>query len=134
METNMKQRANIDQWHDMMKRNDMSQLADILAEDAVFHSPVVHTPQKGREKVALYLTSANQVFADTGFEYIREIVDAENAMLEFRCEIDGIQINGIDIIHWNDHGLIDDFKVMVRPLKAMNILWKKMGDMLEAQQ
>ncbi|MDC3401626.1 nuclear transport factor 2 family protein [Alphaproteobacteria bacterium] len=130
----MNKHANIDRWHEMMKHNDMSKLTDILAENAVFHSPVVHTPQKGRAKVALYLTSANHVFADSGFEYVREIVDQDNVMLEFRCEIDGIQINGVDIIHWNQDGLIDDFRVMVRPLKAMNLLWKKMGDMLEAQQ
>ncbi len=124
----------LSKWHDMMDRSDMSALGDILAEDAVFYSPVVHTPQKGRELVLLYLHAANDVFKNTGFEYKKEIVDGHHAVLEFACEMNGIHVNGIDMITWNDDGLITDFKVMVRPLKAINMLWAQMGEMLEKKK
>jgi len=121
-------------WHDMMDRNDMSGLRNLLAEDAVFHSPVVHSPQKGRDLVLLYLNSAGEVFNNTNFQYLREVVDENNAVLEFSCEMEGIAVNGIDMISWNDEGQITDFKVMVRPLKAINMVWKRMGEMLEQQK
>jgi len=127
----MTQTTPLQRWHAMMDHHDMSALSDLLADDAVFHSPVVHTPQRGKEIVMLYLTAASEIFADTGFHYEREIIDGNTAVLEFSCEIDGIQINGIDMFTWNDAGLITDFKVMVRPLKAINMVWAKMGEMLE---
>ena len=124
--------APLARWHAYMRAPSADALRAMLAEDAVFHSPVVHTPQQGRDKVFAYLHAADQVFADTGFAYVREIVESEQTMLEFTAEIDGIQVNGIDIIRWNADGLIEDFKVMVRPLKAVNLLWQKMGSMLES--
>lgn len=107
-------------------------LSDQLAEDAVFHSPVVHTPQAGKPIVMAYLTAADTVLGNDSFRYVREIVDdgANMAMLEFELELDGIQVNGVDIISWNDDGLIQDFKVMIRPLKAINKVWEEMGKML----
>ncbi|MFZ1744239.1 MAG: nuclear transport factor 2 family protein [Pontixanthobacter sp.] len=122
-------------WHSVAERGSTREaLLEILAEDAVFHSPVVHTPQAGREKVIAYLSTAGQVLGTDSFEYIREIVDGNDAVLEFRNEIDGIQINGIDMIRFNDDGKIIDFKVMVRPMKAMNKLWDLMAAQLEANQ
>ncbi|WP_221892854.1 nuclear transport factor 2 family protein [Parasphingopyxis marina] len=106
-------------------------LLGLLAEDAVFHSPVVHTPQAGRERAAAYLRAADQVFGDANFAYVRTIAAGDNAMLEFTAEIDGVHINGIDIIRWNAAGEIADFKVMVRPLKAINKLWEMMAAQLE---
>jgi hypothetical protein len=121
-------------WHAYMAAGgDPQALRDLLAEDAVFHSPVVHTPQQGRDKVFAYLHAASHVLGGDHFRYLREIVDSNQAVLEFQSELDGIQINGVDIIRWNDAGQIEDFKVMVRPLKAINKVWEKMGAMLAAQ-
>lgn len=106
-------------------------LRELIAEDAVFHSPVVHTPQAGRAKVMLYLGAAGQVFANTGFAYVRELVDGPEVCLEFTAMIDGIQLNGIDLIRFDLEGRIVDFKVMVRPLKAINLLWQKMAESLQ---
>ncbi|MEP2102791.1 MAG: nuclear transport factor 2 family protein [Parasphingorhabdus sp.] len=104
-----------------------------LADDAVFHSPVVHTPQAGKPIVMAYLMAADNVLGNDSFRYVREIVDdsANMAMLEFELQLDDIQVNGVDIISWNDDGMIQDFKVMVRPLQAINKVWDEMGKMLE---
>lgn len=128
--TDKKRPAVMEKWHEMVASKDMSALEALLAEDAVFHSPVVHTPQKGRELVALYLRSADKVFFGNNFRYEREIIDGHNAVLEFSCKMDGISVNGIDMISWNDEDQIIDFKVMVRPIKAINIVWQRMADML----
>ncbi len=126
--------AGITAWHDFMSQgSDPAALKAMLAEDAVFHSPVVHSPQMGRDKVFAYLFAASHVLGSDDFRYVRELVDGQQAMLEFTCEVDGIHINGVDIIRWNDDGLIDDFKVMVRPLKAINKVWEKMAAMLASQ-
>ena len=126
--------AGLAAWHAYMAGGgDPQALKDQLAEDAVFHSPVVHTPQEGRDKVFSYLHAASHVLGGDDFRYLREIVDGDQAMLEFATELDGIQINGVDIIRWNDEGKISDFKVMVRPLKAINKVWEKMAAMLAAQ-
>ena len=106
-------------------------LAPLLAEEAVFHSPVVHTPQQGKALVAAYLTAATRVFADSGFAYVREVVGPNDAVLEFTATVDGIHVNGIDMIRFDEDGRIVDFKVMVRPLKAMNKLWELMAAALE---
>ena len=122
-------------WHAYMAGGgDPNALKALLAEDAVFHSPVVHTPQEGRDKVFAYLHAASHVLGGDDFRYLREIVDGDQAMLEFQSELDGIQINGVDIIRWNDEGKISDFKVMVRPLKAITIIHERMGAMLAAAQ
>lgn len=120
-------------WHAYMAGGGPQALRDLLAEDAVFHSPVVHTPQEGRDTVFAYLHAASHVLGGDDFRYLREIVDGDQAMLEFQSELDGIQINGVDIIRWDDEGKIKDFKVMVRPLKAINKVWEKMAAMLAAQ-
>ena len=121
-------------WHRVLAGgSDAQALAAIVAEDAVFHSPVVHTPQRGRDKVFAYLHAASHVLGGDDFRYLREIVDGDQAVLEFQSSLDGIQINGVDIIRWNDEGKIQDFKVMVRPLKAINKVWEKMAAMLTAQ-
>ena len=121
-------------WHDVVRSRDLAALQRLLADDVVFHSPVVHTPQRGRAITAAYLTGAMHVLNTPAFRYVREIVGAHDALLEFTTEIDGIQINGIDLIRWDDAGRIVDFKVMVRPLKAVNIVHQKMGEMLARLQ
>lgn len=120
-------------WHAYMEGgSDPAVLAGLLADDAVFHSPVVHTPQAGKAKVMAYLGAASGVFGNGSFEYVREIADGDDVMLEFTCEMDGIKVNGIDLIRFNADGKIQDFKVMVRPLKAINKVWDLMAAQLEA--
>ena len=106
-------------------------LNELIAPDAVFHSPVVHTPQQGRQKVVLYLGAAGQVFGHANFTYVRELVDGPEACLEFTAGIDGVTVNGVDLIRFDLEGRIVDFKVMVRPVQAVNLIWKKMTDHLE---
>ncbi|MGY6550753.1 MAG: nuclear transport factor 2 family protein [Erythrobacter sp.] len=126
-------RANLARWHAYMHGgSDPAVLAAMLAEDAVFHSPVVHTPQAGKAIVMAYLVAASHVLGNEQFRYVREVVDGSDMMLEFVTEIDGVTINGVDIIHFNDEGLISDFKVMVRPLKAINKVWEMMAAQLAA--
>ncbi len=120
----------IDQWHDVMAHGTTEGLYDLLAPDCVFWSPVVHTPQEGRDISYMYLSAAGQVF-DTNFRYVREVRDGDSAVLEFECTLDGIHVNGIDMIQVVN-GQISEFKVMVRPLKAVNKVHEKMMAMLEA--
>ena len=122
----------LETWHRLVRTNDASGLNALLAEDAVFYSPVVHAPQRGRKLVAAYLGAAFHVFFNATFRYVREIVGTSDAMLEFETEIDGILVNGIDLIKWNNEGQITDFKVMIRPLKAINLIHQRMAAMLLA--
>lgn len=123
-------RPAIDSWHRLIEERNVGALDDILAEDAVFHSPVVHTPQKGKQLTKLYLSAAILVLGNSNFNYVREVIGDSDAVLEFTAEIDGIHINGVDMVHWNAEGKIDDFKVMIRPLKAVNLLHGLMQKML----
>ena len=124
----------IETWHRLVRTGDVAGLRELVDEDAVMHSPVVHTPQRGRKLTVMYLAAAFQVLRNPTFRYVREIVGAHDAMLEFETEIDGILVNGVDIIRWNDANRIVDFKVMLRPLKGVNIIHQKMGEMLAAAQ
>ena len=124
----------LESWHHMVRTNDASGLRDLVAEDATFHSPVVHSAQQGRKLTVMYLSAAFRVFFNPTFRYVREIVGPSDAMLEFETEIDGVVVNGVDIIRWNADGRIVDFKVMIRPLKGINIIHRKMGEMLAAAQ
>lgn len=121
-------------WHEVVRSRDMDKLNALLADDVVFHSPVVHTPQRGKAITSLYLAGAMHVLNSEHFRYEREIVGERDALLEFVTELDGLQINGIDLIRWNEDGQIIDFKVMVRPLKAVNMVHQKMGEMLQRLQ
>lgn len=118
----------------MVRTSDPSGLDALLAEDVVFHSPVVHSPQRGKKLTAWYLAAALRVFGSQGFRYVREIVGASDAMLEFEAEIDGVSVNGVDIIRWNESGRIVDFKVMLRPLKAINLVHQRMAALLQSGQ
>lgn len=118
-------------WHKILKTKDAAGLDDILADDVVFYSPVVHTPQVGKPITTLYLTAALHVFVNDSFKYLREVVSDNNAVLEFTTVIDGITVNGVDMLTWDANGRIIEFKVMVRPLKAINLIHKMMGEMLE---
>lgn len=122
----------IKNWHQLLNRRDTTGLENLLADDAVFHSPIVHTPQRGKDVTALYLSAAFQVLVNDSFHYVREVEGANDAVLEFAVVIDGVQVNGVDMIRWNAEGKITDFKVMLRPLKAINLIHQKMAEMLEA--
>jgi SnoaL-like domain len=124
----------LETWHRLVRTRDPSGLVTLLADDAVFHSPVVHTPQRGKKLAAAYLSAAFKVFFNPSFRYVREIVGPSDAMLEFETEIDGIVVNGVDLIQWNEGGQIVEFKVMIRPLKAINVIHQRMAAMLQSSQ
>jgi len=123
----------IDAWHRLVKERDVKALDTLLAPDAVFHSPVVHNAQAGRAVTKAYLAAALQVLGNESFRYVREVRSGQDAVLEFDLQLEGIHINGVDMIHWNDQGQITDFKVMLRPLKAVNLIHQKMAAMLQAK-
>jgi hypothetical protein len=122
--------AVLERWHRIVEEQDTNALDAILADDAVFHSPIVHTPQRGKALTRLYLMAAMQVLANEHFRYVGEWYGRDSAVLEFRSSIDGIEIDGIDMISWDATGRIVEFKVMVRPLKAINLLHDLMRRML----
>ena len=121
-------------WHQLVATRDVSGLGLLLADDAVFHSPILHAPQIGKALTKRYLTAAFSVFFNESFHYIREVVGERDAVLEFVVEIDGITVNGVDMIQWNDDGKVVDFKVMLRPLKGINVIHQKMAAMLQNMQ
>ena len=126
--------TNLETWHSIILNQDKAKLSEILAEDVVFYSPVVHTPQKGKKNVFMYLSAAFVVLCNDTFKYVREVVNETETLLEFEVEIDGILVNGIDMISWNSEGKITSFKVMLRPLKAVNLIHQKMGELLMKYQ
>lgn len=126
--------STVDAWHEVVKSRNTKELEALLADDVVFHSPVVHTPQAGKAITLQYLSAAFHVFFNQTFHYVRELRGARDAALEFQVEIDGIAVNGIDLLKWNDDGRIVEFKVMIRPLKAINLIHQKMAAMLEAKR
>ncbi len=119
-------------WHRLVRDNDADALDTLLAEDAVFLSPIVHAPQVGRAKAGLYLRTALALLNNGAFRYVGEWSAPGTAVLEFEGEINGIIINGVDMIWWNDEGQITRFKVMVRPLKAVNLMHEQMRMLLAA--
>ncbi|BAH52073.1 nuclear transport factor 2 family protein [Rhodococcus opacus] len=114
--------AVVEAWHRVVEHRDLAALDALVADDAVFSSPAVFTPQEGKPKVLAYLGAALNVFDGTGFRYVEEWYGDRSAVLEFATELDGIHVNGIDLIHWNDRDQITSFKVMVRPVKGLQAL------------
>ena len=121
----------IEKWHAIIKSRDPSLLEPLLAEDVVLHSPVVHSLIEGKKLVSLYLHAAFHTFLNESFTYVRELDCHPDHVLEFQLELNGIFVNGVDMIRFNEHGQIIDFKVMVRPLKGLNIIHQAMGQMLD---
>lgn len=118
-------------WHQVVQTRDLKDLDALLSDGVVFHSPVVHTPQRGKAVTTQYLAAAFRVFFNETFRYVREIAGDRDAVLEFQVEIDGISVNGVDMITWDATGQIVDFKVMIRPLKAINLIHQKMAALLQ---
>lgn len=120
-------------WHELVRTRNPRGLEALLADEVVFHSPVVHTPQHGKALALQYLRAAVAVFGNETFRYVRELAGERDAVLEFEVEIDGVHVNGVDLIRWDDAGRIVDFKVLVRPLKAMLAIQQKMAALLQAR-
>jgi len=122
----------IQKWHEVLKNDDQGLLENLIADDAVFSSPVVFTPMEGKEITMMYLSAAGQSFNMEKFKYTKEIHDGMNSVLEFETYIDDISVNGVDIIEWNEEGKIVNFKVMIRPFKAVQKVQQKMVEALES--
>jgi hypothetical protein len=121
----------IERWVSIIETGRTDGLDALLADDAVFFSPAVFTPQEGRDKTATYLKAAAKVFGNTDFHYVEQWYGQRSAILEFAATIDGIYVNGIDMIHWNDDEQIVSFKVMLRPLKALQTIIPAMAELLQ---
>jgi hypothetical protein len=124
----------LERWHELVRTRDVRGLHELLAEHCVFHSPVVHTAQAGRAAAFQYLAAAFEVFFNPSFRYVREVAGEHDAVLEFELTMDGVFVNGVDMIRWDDSGRITDFKVMIRPLRAIDVVRQKMAAMLQAGQ
>ena len=134
----------IDRWHAYLRGDDPDGLDALLADDVVFYSPIVYTPQEGKAVAALYLAAAKQTLPGTGatgggttgpgtaFRYIKQVLADDTAVLEFETSVEGTYVNGVDIIRIDDEGRIVEFRVMLRPLKAINLVHRQMGEALEA--
>ena len=122
----------IQKWHEVLKNDDQGLLENLIADDAVFSSPVVFTPMEGKEITLMYLSAAGQSFNMEKFQYTKEIHDGMNSVLEFETYIDDISVNGVDIIEWNEEGKIVNFKVMIRPFKAVQKVQQKMVEALKS--
>ena len=121
----------IQRWIDYIGNHDPAVLDELLAQDAVFYSPAVFTPQEGRQKTTAYLTAAAKMFGGTDFHYVEEWVGDRSAVLEFAATVDGVYVNGVDLITWNDDGRIVSFKVMMRPFKGLQAIMPKMAELLQ---
>lgn len=117
----------IERWHEHVEKGDPALLDALIAEDCVFQSPAVHSPQVGKAITLRYLRAAMVVLNNESFRYLGQWVGPESAVLEFEAEVDGLIVNGVDMIWWDESGKITRFKVMVRPLKALNALVARMA-------
>jgi hypothetical protein len=121
----------IQRWIDMIENRRTDELDTLLADNAVFFSPAVFTPQEGRAKTAAYLKAAAKLLGGNGFHYVEQWYKEQSAILEFEATVDGIYVNGVDVIHWNDEQQIVSFKVMLRPLKALQTIIPAMAELLQ---
>jgi len=136
----------IERWHDYLRGTLEGGLETLLDEEVVFYSPILYKPQEGRALAAMYLTAARQTFpgddesaeegerefAERSFRYTKHVLDGDTAVLEFETTMDGIHVNGVDIIRCNDAGRIVEFRVMVRPLKGVETVQRKMLETLQS--
>ena len=121
----------IARWHQLVAARDLSGLDDLLADEVIFQSPAVHTPQAGKAVTRQYLEAAQRVLMNDCFRYVGEWIGERSAVLEFETVIGGLQLNGVDMIHWDESDRIVRFKVMVRPFKALQALIPLMAKQLE---
>ena len=121
-------------WHRLVEERNAAGLDALLSEKVVFHSPILHTPQAGKTLTAQYLMAALGILGNDSFRYVREVSNDRDAVLEFRVEVEGLIVNGVDMIRWDETGQIVEFKVMLRPLKAINLIHQKMAALLGANR
>ncbi len=121
----------IDRWISIIETGRTDDLDALLADDAVFYSPAVFTPQEGKALTSKYLKAAAKLFDDTDFHYVEQWYSERSAILEFAATVNGIHVNGIDMIHWNDDQQIVAFKVMVRPFKGLQVIMPGMAELLQ---
>lgn len=121
----------IKKWHQVVNEQDIKLLKSILAKEAIFYSPLLFKPKKGKAQVAAFLMAAAKMFEGNDFHYVKEIIGSNEAMLEFNATIDGILVDGVDIITWNNDEKITEFKVMIRPFTAVEKVGEKMKALLE---
>ena len=131
----------IERWHLHMRGQLPGGLDELLDDDVVFYSPIVYTPQAGKAITTLYLSAAGQTLpgekksasgdSSKGFRYTKQVLSGDTAVLEFETTVEGKYVNGVDIIRCNDAGKIVEFRVMIRPLQAINVVHRQMGEMLE---
>jgi hypothetical protein len=138
----------VEQWHAVLRGERPEGLDSLLDDEVVFYSPIVFTPQRGKAVTTLYLQAATQTFpgdsaspgGDGGdiegrsFRYTKQVLAGDTAVLEFETTIEGKYVNGVDIIRCNDQGRIIEFRVMIRPLQAVNLIHRQMGAMLASMQ
>lgn len=117
----------INQWHHIVATGDLAALDELIGDDAVFSSPAVFTPQQGKAKTLMYLQAALKVFSGNDFRYVEEWHGRDSAVLEFVAELDGVHVNGVDLMHWDEHNRITSFKVMIRPLQGLQAVIPLMG-------
>ena len=122
----------VEKWHRIVLTQDPGGLSDLLADDAVFYSPVAYSPHRGREVTIRFLSAALRVFFNPSFRCVRKIVGPAGGLFEFETQIDGVMVNAVDLLTWNGDGRVVEFKVMVRPLKALNLTQQRMAAMLES--
>lgn len=133
MATPSRRPAPVAAWHAIAEARDPAGLADLLAEDCVFRSPAVHTPQEGRALTTAYLSAAIEVLGPS-LTYVREWYGEDSAVLEFRAELGGIAVHGVDMLTWGTDGRLVDFTVMVRPFKGLTTLMEQMAAQLAGTQ
>lgn len=126
----MTQPLAVARWHEVVRRRDLAALDALLADDVVFLSPVVRTPQLGKALTTAYLAAAMDALMNDSFRYVGEWLGANSAVLEFVVTIDGVEVDGADFIAWNGADQIVSFKVMVRPLKAIELVRQRMAERL----
>jgi hypothetical protein len=136
----------IEHWHDFLRGDRPDALDELLHDDVVFHSPIVYTPQRGKALTTMYLQAATQALPGDrpasgapggaipggSFRYTKQVLSGDTAVLEFETTIDGLYVNGVDIIRCDDAGQIVEFRVMIRPLQAVDLVHRQMAATLEA--
>jgi hypothetical protein len=125
----------IARWHRYMSGDLPGGLDELLADDVVFYSPVVFTPQRGKEVTTRYLEAAGVALPGDpegggAFRYTKEVTAGDTAVLEFETTVDGKYVNGVDIIRCDDAGRIVEFRVMIRPLQAIQVVAERMRERL----
>jgi len=136
----------IARWHQHLRGELPGGLDELLHDDVIFYSPIVYTPQQGKAVTTLYLQAAGQTLPGTdasgdhagggggGFRYTKQVLAGDTAVLEFETTVEGKYVNGVDIIRCDDDGRIVEFRVMIRPLQAINLVHRQMGAMLETMK